>query len=367
MPQPWRNRAGHRSRFPLALGLVVFIAAATTHGTLWTKLEKTDPLTGQKVPAYGILSFGGYIYDWPSKYDLVFWPLTDPHYICFNPASGYGAFNPDFDTPSEQEKEALRKWLRANYDPSRPPKTHAEQLPWLEKLYRLRKMDDDFWCRFYRLCAYVYRDDPKKSLEYVQKALPLLQKQWKAKPEGIRKIETLYLLGEYNRRLGEFRKAQHYFAQAKTATYRDRDGKEKTGHPFISELIRDRESLPPLRKADVQKVLVPRSPKNIFRQSRPRDDWPSRAESSLPTNSIHCACRIGDWSAVARFLSADPQAVAAKDPTARVLCTGRLTAAITAWHKRFWRRVPIRMRRIPMAGRFCTGRQQPIKGALRSC
>ena len=223
--------------------LLALLLGGSALATTWAPSEKTDPLTGEKVPAQTIMSYGGYIYNWPSKYDLVFWPLTDEKWICLNPKNGYGAFNNDFEKLSDEEKKTLPDWLARNYKPAQPPTSHKEKLVWLEKVYGQRKMDDDFWCRFYRLMAYIYREDEKTSLAYVQKALPLLRKKLKRNPKGTDRLEVLYLLGEYHRRLGEGKKAEEYFVQVKDVMYKDEEGKEQVGHPYFVELVQDRQNL----------------------------------------------------------------------------------------------------------------------------
>jgi uncharacterized protein (DUF2225 family) len=227
----------------LAVVLAVLLLGGVALATTWAPAEKTDPMTGEKVPSQEIMSYGGYIYNWPSKYDLVFWPLTDGNWVCLNPKNGYAAFNNDFEKLSDAEKEGLSHWLKENYKPDNPPKSHQEKLAWLEKIYGQRKMDDEFWCRFYRLMAYEYREDEKTSIAYVRKAVPLLEKKLASNPEGITKLEVLYLLGEYHRRLGDGKKAQEFFSQVKDVKYKDKEGKEQTGHPYFVELVKDRQKL----------------------------------------------------------------------------------------------------------------------------
>lgn len=222
--------------------MIVLLLAAPASATTWGVSEKTDPFTNEKIPAQEPMSYGGYVYHWPSKYDIVFWPFTAEKYICFNIKNGYGAFNNDFEKISDEEKKGLKKWLAENYDASNAPQSHKDKLAWLEKVYRHRQMDEDFWCRFYRLMAYTHRDDRQKSISYVKKAMPLLKKKLKSNPKGIKKIETLYLLGEYNRRIGEMEISKDFFNQVKTTTYMDRDGTEKAGHPYFLKLIQNREN-----------------------------------------------------------------------------------------------------------------------------
>ncbi len=220
-----------------------FLFVGSAHAITWGSVETTDPMTGDKVTAQEPESAGGYIYFRPSKFDLVFWPFTDENWIWFSPKTGYASFGGDFDKLSDREKQHLSKWLKANYDPRRKPESHTSKLAWLERVYGQRKMDENFWSYFYRLMAYIYRDDEQKSLEYVNKAIPLLQKALDAKPRGIRRIEVLYLLGEYSRRTGQDGTAHEYFRQVKSEKYEDKDGKVMAGHPYFLELVQDRERL----------------------------------------------------------------------------------------------------------------------------
>lgn len=221
----------------------LLLVACTAYATTWGPSSKIDPLTGEKISAHEIRSYGSYVYQWPSKYDLVFWPLTDERWICLNIKNGYGAFNDDFEKLADDERKVLAAWLKENYKPSDAPRTHEEKLAWLEKVYTQRRMDDDFWSRFYRLMAYVHSKAEVKSLAYVKKAMPLLQKKLATDPKGIARIEVLFLLGEYHRRLGETGKTKEYFAQVGTAKYPGPDGKEQVGHPYFLELVRQREKL----------------------------------------------------------------------------------------------------------------------------
>ncbi len=163
--------------------------------------------------------------------------------FCLNPKNGYAAFNNDFEKLSDAEKKHLSHWLQENYKPGNPPKSHEEKLAWLEKVYGQRKMGDEFWCHFYRLMAYVHSEDQKTTIVYVKEVVPLLEKKLPSNPEGVAKLEVLYLLGEYHRRLGDGEKALGFFAQVKDVKYKDAEGKEQTGHPYFVELVKDRQKL----------------------------------------------------------------------------------------------------------------------------
>lgn len=251
----------------LFLLFALFLIATPAYSTLFSDDTMIDPLTKEHVPSHGIISYGTYIYNFPSKYDLVFWPYTAEEWICLNPKNGYAAFNGDFEKLSNKEKKVLKRWLAKNYKRKQMPKSHMDKLLWLEKVYGQRNMDNDFWCHFYRLMVYTCQSDQTKSfehinegsngqkpsqgdrtkcLEYMKKAMQILQTKLEGNPVGLERIETLYLLGEYNRRTGEVEKAKKYFSEAKAVEYKDENGKRKKGNPYIVELISDREKL--LRK-----------------------------------------------------------------------------------------------------------------------
>jgi tetratricopeptide (TPR) repeat protein len=224
----------------MAETLMIALLTVSASATTFVAVEKTDPISGQTVTVHDVTSYGSYIYDEPSKYDLVFWPFTDELWIWFCPGSGYASFGDDFDKLTDDEKAHLSLWLKENYKPSEAPTTHKEKLAWLERVYAQRQKDRDFWCHFHRLMAYVYADEPQISLARVRKALPLLEEQLQADPNGIVRIQVLFALGEYHRRLGDDREARRYFRQVKAAKYTDENGTERTGHPYFLKLIADR-------------------------------------------------------------------------------------------------------------------------------
>ena len=125
----------------------------------------------------------------------------------------------------------MKTWLAANYDEAKPPVTRIEKLEWLEQLYGAR-YGRSFWCFFNRLMAFEHaKSDPEKSFEYVRKALPMLERQLANPQDDDGRIATLYLLGEYNRRLGKLDASRSYFDQAKSAPYKNREGETLVGSP----------------------------------------------------------------------------------------------------------------------------------------
>ena len=222
-------------------GVVAPLAVATQ----WTEIKARDPISGRNVVAHEIVAYGSYIYLWDSKSDQVFWPYTDDNYLWLSPHSGYAAFGNDFESLAAEAKPRVSEWLKANYDRRNLPRTRIERLHWVERIYALRRMDDDFWCHFYRLMAYELRENEPESLSYVRKALPLIEGKISSSSKPLERIEALYLLGEYNRRLHRYELARGYFARVKSSLYVDDDGTERTGNPYFVALAAERAAMIP--------------------------------------------------------------------------------------------------------------------------
>jgi hypothetical protein len=229
-----------------SIAAALLFAALPATATTWVEAKVRDPVSGRTVEVYEPASFGSYIYSWPGKEDQVFWPFTDEAWLRFNPKSGYGAFGEDFESLEGEALERVKDWLADHYDRRKPPRTRLEKLAWLEQLYELRGVDDDFRCFYYRLMAFEYSEsDPAASLEYVRKALPLLERQLVVATNADERLPVLYLLGEYHRRLGDAALARDFFDQARAVTYTDEEGVEHVGSEYFNQLIEEREALGP--------------------------------------------------------------------------------------------------------------------------
>jgi hypothetical protein len=227
----------------VAFGIAV-VLIQPAQATTWGKSKARDPVSGRSIVVQEPVSSGSYIYSWPGKEDQVFWPMTDDSWLWFNPKSGYGAFGDDFAELEGDSLHRVKTWLAAHYDKSKPPVTRIEKLAWLEQIYGQRGMDEDFWCFFNRLMAFEYSElDPAKSLDYVKKAVPMLERQLVNPKSDDDRIAALYLLGEYKRRLGDLDASHSYFDQVKSAPYKNGEGEALVGPPYFVELIEEREKL----------------------------------------------------------------------------------------------------------------------------
>jgi hypothetical protein len=228
--------------------LLVVVAVLAWTGALATQMsleDIDDPFSDGVCPGQRILSYGSYIYNWPSKYDGVFWPATEERWVWLCQKSGYVSLGSDFADLSESERERIEQFLADNYDANRPPDKILDRLSWAEEIYRLRDKDDVFWAYFYRLMAH-WSDrefDPTGAKIYRRKALPILERLAESTPPGVDQIQFLFLAGEYYRRFGNEEKARIYFVRVKETAWIDEEGNQQVGHHYFNELVADREKL----------------------------------------------------------------------------------------------------------------------------
>jgi ankyrin repeat protein len=216
----------------------------------WEEIQVKDPISGHSVTVQQVRSYGGYVYGFPSKYDGVYWPYIDQKWIWFCPESGYTSFGNDFKNLFEEEVQRIKNYLATNYNKNQPP-TLEQKLQLLEKIYELRNKNYVFWAWFYRVLAAWYdgralgnvEQDSQLALNYREKALPLIAIQVKYLPPGFNKIQHLYILGEYNRQLGNTVEAKIYFARARNLQWIDENGGTQTGHQYIDQILDDQEKL----------------------------------------------------------------------------------------------------------------------------
>ncbi|UBB25162.1 DUF2225 domain-containing protein [Pseudoxanthomonas japonensis] len=226
----------------LLIAALLCIVPMSAQAITWAKSEVRDPVTNERVKVHQPMSSGSYVYSWPEKSDQVFWPFTDSNWLWFNPKSGYIAFGNDFAELDSAKRAVLKDWLKANFDRNAPPQSRQDLLKWAEKVYAARGMDDDFWCHFFRLMAFETRDDGETSLAYARKALPLLEKRLTTSADPGETLKNLYLLGEYNRRIGRNDDAKRYLERLDALEV---DGELSGFKQYLQEIAKEQQALPP--------------------------------------------------------------------------------------------------------------------------
>lgn len=204
-------------------------------------------------------SFGNYIYHYPTKYQLIFWPFTDSPswYSCKN--CRYTSYMGDFAEPPAEKILELRKLLASV---SLPPqketndKETKDRPPYLalpisarmlvvEKVQRtLGNTDDGFWSHFYRVLGYHLEVEGnsadaaaarRKSLEITEKMLA------NEKFAGERK-ELLYIAGAMKHFLRHDEDAKTLLSEAGLLSYANKSLEAERNSDYdeyLSKLIKE--------------------------------------------------------------------------------------------------------------------------------
>jgi hypothetical protein len=229
------------------LVLVLTFTATTGRATTWAEPEPVpDPVRPQaKCHVSQPMSSGSYIYQWPSKYDQVFWPLTDPNGIWFCQESGFTAFIDDFKLTAG-ERAAVAAEL-ASYKPIERP-TLREKLVLLQKSYGARSMDARTKLRLWRVLAY-YHETELRDLDgaavFRRQALEMIEAALRTDlPEGDR-LEYLFVSAAYSRELGDLEKSKAGVRSLEEALKGSKDKKLEGFVEYLSELKNDIDRIVP--------------------------------------------------------------------------------------------------------------------------
>ena len=194
----------------VAVLAAILCLGAHANATLVGLTTQVCPVCGKTNTFEQWVSFGGYVYDRPSKYDLVFFPATSEGWLWMCPACGYAQISSDFADLKPRDAKRLKQILEKEWQSD--TSTNIPFSTRLERTIRTNESlgrDKEFWKWFNRVLIYHYRTlDPEKSRKFAESEIRLLEQ------EMFPTKETLYLLGEYHRMLGHAPVARDYFRRA---------------------------------------------------------------------------------------------------------------------------------------------------------
>lgn len=200
-------------RKAIILIFAIIISMTSAFSTTWHKKEVNCPVCGQTNQFQQIGSYGSYIYNWPEKFEYIFWPLTDSNCLYSCDKCKYSAFMWDFknlggDTLSLVKKKLKQLDLKVSgYGDLMTTKLEAA-----EKIYMLYMKDADFWCKFHRVKGYHY-----------SKAKVLLKAQ-EERQKALSIAESLLILSENTYRQKELlliTSSMRYFTSQDSAAIKD--------------------------------------------------------------------------------------------------------------------------------------------------
>lgn len=208
--------------------------------TTWSAVKKTCPACSNQVAGHSPASYGSYIYRWPSKVYLVFWPWTDGHFWWLCTKCGFAALGGDFNKLTPKAKKAILAHVKSKW---RKPKTVAfgTKMRQAEACYRQRGKKPDFWITFYRALAWNFESsDRKAAADYRKKALALMEAKLAQKGlDGRTRKELTYLVGEFHRRAGKRNKAVGLLNAALKIKWAVGGKFSSGGNDYVNDLINE--------------------------------------------------------------------------------------------------------------------------------
>lgn len=213
------------------------------NSTTWGETEIEDPIIeGAKCKVQQPMSSGSYIYQWPSKYDQVFWPFTVKSGIWYCEKSGFISLIGDFERLSNKDKANIAVYLKSN--PANIM-NFPGTLIHLEKIYSLRESGKEFQNRLLRVLAYQYESSGEIELanSYRRKALKSIEMSLKDEIPEQQKLEYLFLATTYNKQFGDDDRYSLYLNYLIDSLANLKD-KELTGYAeYLERLIQEVEGI----------------------------------------------------------------------------------------------------------------------------
>ncbi|MCO6511373.1 MAG: hypothetical protein J5I65_11340 [Aridibacter famidurans] len=216
----------------LALGLAIPFAGTALASvkprrppTTWFPKEFDCPIckTENTYLVWG--SYGSYIYSWPSKYQLIYWPVTDGPSVYLCKKCHLSVFMWDHDELPKEHLPAIKKALAEVKDvPKFKEYTEvpmSRRLEIAEKVYKLYEKEDSFWCRFERIKGYHYQEEDKKAEANAarKRALELAEKMIESGSYSESLKEVYAISGAMRHFLGDDRGALKDFNKGLSTVY----------------------------------------------------------------------------------------------------------------------------------------------------
>jgi uncharacterized protein (DUF2225 family) len=236
----------------LALGLSLPVVGAfskTAFATTWGEKEFTCPVCATKNIFRVVMSYGSYIYSWPSKYQLIYWPVTDSNSVYCCKTCNLSMFMWDYEELAKEKIPDIKKLLpsvslKTKFtDYAKVPMTSRLEIA--EKVYgALGEKEDFFWCWFHRILGYHHAAEKNASGadEARKKALDLAQKMLNDKNNKTPAKELLVIQGAMRHFLRDDEGANKDFNRALETKYENKEldaEKNNNGEQNLNALVKD--------------------------------------------------------------------------------------------------------------------------------
>lgn len=198
-----------------ALLLLLAVAAVPAEATTWSETTIVDPVSGKPCRVSTPASMGSYIYEWPEKYDQVFFPVTDSAGI-WACESGFATVIGDI-VLSASEKQRIAAHLAGLAAAERNGEGIADKLRRAEALYLLRDLSPERRALIHRILAYDFESmaaDAGRSAYHRKAALAIMLARLadESLPSATR-MEYVFVSANYVREFGDSARADRLFSQ----------------------------------------------------------------------------------------------------------------------------------------------------------
>ncbi len=205
--------------FAFVRGLAVFMLLAClalpAMATTWGETTIVDPISGKPCKVATPASMGSYIYEWPEKYDQVFFPVTaaDGIWAC---ASGFASVIGDIAL-SDAEKQRVTAFLARLDAGERQPASIADKLRRAETLYALRDLQPERRALIHRILAYDFErmaGDGDRSTLHRKAALEIMLGRLADETLSLAtRMEYVFVSANYLREFGDSVRADRLYSQ----------------------------------------------------------------------------------------------------------------------------------------------------------
>jgi hypothetical protein len=224
------------------LALVLLAAAVPLLAITTVQVKVICPVCGTANDFLDYASWGSYIYQYPSKFQLVFWPHTWSATVYSCKKCHLSLYMWDFKDFPKDKIDSTRKLLE-DVKLSGEYKAYtdipvSEKLQIAEKIYQLQKRDDEFWSQFYRVLGYHFAHEkkPEQAKTARLRALEITQRMIADPANDGRKKELLFLAASMHHFTGDDTTAQQELRTASALTYRDPKGDKDRSNNFDTYL-----------------------------------------------------------------------------------------------------------------------------------
>lgn len=233
-------------RLPWIAALALLLALPAVWATTWGATDATCPVCKAQVTVDVPASFGSYIYRWPSRLQLLFWPTTETMALHYCDACHFAAFLGDFEKLPADQAAPLKPQLAALEAPAGKPGSGSWTRHWFaaaELVYSAWGKDDQFWSLFHRAAGYHLSaaGETAAAKQARTRALTVAEKLLAGKPKAADEKELRLVVASMQYLIGKPAAAKRSAAKARAIVVPAGDGLDEqqaqNTNEYLNEVI----------------------------------------------------------------------------------------------------------------------------------